>query len=84
MSRTMQPCSFGTLSNAGENLNENKLEPAEESNRALLFSVLDNLNNLKIKLVKLDYLIKKRELEQVLYDVSDIDENEILEPKSVY
>jgi len=74
MSRTIQPRSWASLSNAGENLNENKSEI--EDNKTLLLSIFDNLNNLKEKLSRLDYLLKRIEIEQNLYFDNDNDEQD--------
>jgi len=65
MSKTIQFRSWATLSEPGENLNENKSEP--EDNRKLLLAVFDNLNELYEKLNRLNYIIEKRKLEYYLY-----------------
>jgi hypothetical protein len=67
MSRTEQPRSWATLSNAGEDLNKNKPEPEIEDNRTIVLSLIDSLNNLCEKLTRLDYVIKRRGIEQELY-----------------
>jgi len=69
MSRTIQSRSWALLNNAGEDLN--KIKPETENNKTLLLSVFDSLNNLKEKLNRLDYLMKRREIEQSLYPKSD-------------
>ena len=78
MSRTEQTRSWATLSNAGEDLNANKPEPETEDNKTLLLSVFDSLNNLYEKLNRLDYLIKKRNMEQELYPKNINEFNEII------
>jgi len=65
MSRTIQLRSWATLSEPGENPNENQSEP--EDNRKLLLTVFDNLNELYEKLNRLNYVIEKRKLEYYLY-----------------
>jgi hypothetical protein len=65
MSRTEQPRSWATLSNAGEDLNRNK--PEIEDNRTIVLSLIDSLNNLYEKLIRLDNVMKKRMIEQELY-----------------
>jgi hypothetical protein len=62
MTQTIQSSSWASLSEAGKDLNLNKSET--EANVSLLFSVLDGLNKLCEKLNRLDYLIKKRNMEQ--------------------
>jgi len=65
MSRTIQPRSWASLSSDGEDLNANKSEA--EDNKILLLSVLDSLNSLYEKVNRLDYLLKRKEVEQDLY-----------------
>jgi len=67
MSRTEQPRSWATLSNAGEDLNKIKPEPEIENNKTIVLSLIDSLNNLYEKLIRLDNVMKKRMIEQVLY-----------------
>jgi len=76
MSRTIQPRSWASLSNAGENLNEKK--PETENNKTLLISLFDNLNTLKEKLNKLDYLLKRIEIEHNLYFDNDEEKEEFI------
>jgi len=70
MTKTMQPSSWALLSNAGENLNENKSDSEAENNKILMLSVFDSLDKLKVKLNRLDYLMKRREMEQNLYPIN--------------
>jgi len=76
MSRTEQPRSWATLSNTGEDLNENKQEP--EDNKALLLSVFDSLNKLYERLNRLDYILTKKRMEQELYPNNIKEFNEIM------
>ena len=78
MSRTEQSRSWATLSNAGEDLNANKPETETEDNKILLLSVFDSLNNLYEKLNRLNYVIKKRSIEQELYPKNINEFNEII------
>jgi len=73
MSRTEQPRSWATLSNAGEDLNKNKPEPETETedNRTIVLSLIDSLNNLYEKLIRLDNVMKKKMIEQTLYPKSE-------------
>jgi len=71
MSRTEQPRSWATLSNAGEDLNKNKPEPETEDNRTIVLSLIDSLNNLYEKLIRLDNVMKKKMIEQSLYPNSE-------------
>jgi len=65
MTQTVQPRSWATLSNAGEDLNKPK---AEEDNRSLLLSVFDSLNELYEKLNRLNYVIKRKNIELSIYN----------------
>ena len=78
MSRTEQSRSWAILSNAGEDLNANKPETETEDNKILLLSVFDSLNNLYEKLNRLNYVIKKRSIEQELYPKNINEFNEII------
>ena len=78
MSRTEQSRSWATLSNAGEDLNANKPETETEDNKILLLSVFDSLNNLYEKLNRLNYVIKKRSIEQELYPKNINEFNDII------
>jgi len=76
MSRTEQSRSWATLSNAGEDLNENKQEP--QDNKALLLSVFDSLNKLYERLNRLDYVLTKKLMEQELYPNNIKEFNDII------
>jgi len=72
MARTMQSRSWASLSNAGEDLNVIKHEPIPmsefQNNKAILLTIIKDLNTLQGKINRLDYLMKKREMEQNLYN----------------
>jgi hypothetical protein len=55
MTQTVQPCSTPLL---------NKMEA--EDNKILLLQIFDNLNNLYEKLSRLDYLMQRKNIEQIL------------------
>jgi len=76
MSRTEQPRSWATLSNAGEDLNKNK--PEIESNKTIVLSLIDSLNNLYEKLIRLDNVMKRKIIEQALYPKNINEFNEIM------
>jgi len=42
-------------------------KPEAEDNKSLMLSVLDSLNNLYEKLNRLDYVIQRRKIKQILY-----------------
>ena len=65
MTQTAQPRSWVTLNETGKDLSVQK--PEEEDNWSLLLSVFDNLNNLCEKLSKLEYLLARMSIEQILY-----------------
>jgi hypothetical protein len=65
MTQTIQSRSCVSLKEADKDLNKNKLET--EDNRILLLSVFDSLNNLNEKLIRLNYLIQRKNIEQILY-----------------
>jgi len=65
MTKTTQPCSWAVLDNAGKDLTIKK--PETEDNRSLLLAVFDSLNNLSEKINRLNYLIKRRNIEQIIY-----------------
>jgi hypothetical protein len=66
MTQTIQPCSCALLIKADKDLTINKESEAED-NMSLLLSVFDSLNKLCEKLCKLDYVLKRKNLEQILY-----------------
>ena len=65
MTQTAQPRSWATLSNAGKDLTKQK--PETEDDRSRILSIFDGLNNLYEKLSRLEYLLKRRNIEQILY-----------------
>jgi len=65
MTQTTQLRSWATLSEAGKNLTLKKSETDDNRSRVLL--VFDALNDLSEKLSRLEYLIKRKNLEQILY-----------------
>jgi len=65
MTQTIQSRSCVSLREADKNLNKNK--PETEDYKSLLLHIFDSLNNLYEKLNRLDYLIQKRNIEQILY-----------------
>jgi hypothetical protein len=64
MSKTTQSSSWVTLSEEGKDLTMQK--PETEDNMSLLLSVYDSLNILCEKLSRLDYVLTRRNLEQIL------------------
>jgi hypothetical protein len=66
---TAQAHSCASLHETDKNLNLKKSEETEE-NRMLMFSILDSLENLLEKLGKLEYLLAKKNREQILYNKS--------------
>jgi len=64
MTQTTQPCSWAVLNKADKSLTRNK--PETEDNRKLLLSVFDSMNNLCEKLNRLNYLLQRRKLEQII------------------
>jgi len=67
MSRTIQPSSWATLNKSSEDPNKNKAEPEIEDNRIIALSLIDSLNNLYEKLIRLDYVMKRKCIEQELF-----------------
>ncbi|MDR2575737.1 MAG: hypothetical protein LBC52_04760 [Treponema sp.] len=65
MTQTTQPCSWAVLNKTDKGLTKNK--PEMEDNEKLLLSLFDSMNNLCEKLNRLNYLIQRKELEQLLY-----------------
>ncbi|MDR2923302.1 MAG: hypothetical protein LBU85_08180 [Treponema sp.] len=65
MTQTTQPRSWAVLSEARKDLTIKK--PETEDNRSLLLSVFDSLNTLHEKLSRLDYVIQRKNIEQILY-----------------
>jgi hypothetical protein len=65
MTQTIQSRSSVSLKEADTDLNKNKPEP--EVNKSLLLYIFDSLNNLYEKLNRLDYLIPRKKIEQILH-----------------
>jgi len=65
ITQTIQPRSWTLLCEASKDLTKNKLET--EDNMSLLLKVFDNLNNLYEKLNRLNYVIQRRNIKQILY-----------------
>jgi hypothetical protein len=64
MTQTIQPC-FRALIETGRNLTKDM--PDMEDNRSLLLAVFDSLNKLSEKLSRLNYLMERKRIEQILY-----------------
>jgi hypothetical protein len=64
MTQTTQLSSWATLSEAGKDLTLKKSEADDYRSRML--SVFDALNDLSEKLSRLEYLLKRKNLEQIL------------------
>jgi hypothetical protein len=71
---TAQPRSCASLHETNKNFNLKKYET--EDNRSFLLSVFDSLENLFVKLSRLEYLITKKKLENILYNKKKEDLNE--------
>jgi hypothetical protein len=65
MTQTTQSCSMASLSDPCKNLTKNK--PESENNMDLLLSIFDELNKLYEMINRLDYLIERKNIDQVLY-----------------
>jgi len=65
---TAQPCSCTSLHETNKNFNLKKSET--EDNRSLLLSIFDSLENLLVKLSRLEYIITKKNIENILYNES--------------
>ena len=61
MTQTIQPGSWATLSETKKNSNQT------EDNKKLLLSVFDSLTKLSETVNKLNYVIQRKKLEQILY-----------------
>ena len=65
ITQTTQPCSRSTLNDPGKDLTINK--PETEDNMDLLLSIYDGLNNIYEMLIRLDYLLERKDIKQILY-----------------
>jgi hypothetical protein len=65
---TAQPRSCASLYETNKNSNLKKSET--EENRSLMLSILYGLENLVVKLNKLEYLATQKNIEQILYNKS--------------
>jgi hypothetical protein len=74
MTRTIQPCSWAYLSEAEKNLT--LIKPETEDNVMLLLSVFDSLNKLCEKLNRLNYIIQRKNIEQILCQKYKEEQNE--------
>jgi len=64
MTKTTQPRFLASLSEPGKDLTIDK--PETEDNMSLLLSVYDGLNKLTEKLSRLDYVLKRKNIELIL------------------
>jgi hypothetical protein len=62
MAQTTQPCSWTFLNEEDKDLTVNK--PEAEDNMSLLLQVFDSLNTLCEKLGRLNYVLKRKNMEQ--------------------
>jgi len=65
MTETIQPRSLGTLSETEKDAQNNGLQT--EDNRSTLLSIIDDLNKLSETVSKLDHLLERKRIEQILY-----------------
>jgi len=68
MTQTTQPRSLASLSEEGKDLTINK--PETEDRMSLLLSIFDSLNTLYETLSRLDYVLERKIVEQILYQKS--------------
>jgi hypothetical protein len=64
MTRTIQPYSCA-LRETGKSSAKNAIEP--EDNRSLFLALFDSLNKLNENLHRLNYLMERKRIEQILY-----------------
>jgi hypothetical protein len=65
MTSTSQNCSWAVLTNTDKYIS--KAEDDIEDNNRLLLSIADSMNNLCEKLNKLEYVLKRKNLEHITY-----------------
>jgi len=64
MTRTQQPRSWSYINNAGEDIGIHKPQTEDEAN--IILSLIDDLNELYEILNRLNYIIQKRNKEQIV------------------
>jgi len=64
MTKTIQPYSEASLSETDKDMAIDK--PETEDNMSLMLSLCDSLNNLYEKLSRLEYVVKRKKLEQII------------------
>ena len=69
MTQTIQPASWATLSETEKILNQT------EDNRKLLLSVFDSLTKLSETVNKLNFVIQRKKLEQILFQENKKEES---------
>jgi len=74
MAQTVQPRSWASLSETGKDLTIDK--PEAEDDMSLLLQVYDSLNNLCEKLNRLDYVLKRKNMELNIYRKYQGEKNE--------
>jgi hypothetical protein len=67
MTQTVQTRSCAYINEAEKTLKPNKLQ--KEDNMSLLLEVFDSLNDLYEKLNRLNYVIQRKNIEQILYQI---------------
>jgi hypothetical protein len=65
MTQTTQSCSLASLNDPDKDLTKNK--PESENNADLLLSIFNDLNKLYEMINRLDYLIERKNINQILY-----------------
>jgi hypothetical protein len=79
MTTTVQPCSWAVLNKSGGKLYDRSLyefKGEAEGNEELILSIFDSLNTLNESLNRLDYLIRRKEIERILYPKGKGERNE--------
>jgi hypothetical protein len=69
MTKTAQHCSWAVLHDTHTSIT--KAEDNIEDNNRLLLSIADSMNNLSEKLSRLEYLLNRKSMEQILYPKSE-------------
>jgi DNA-binding phage protein len=73
MTQTIQPCSCAYINETEKTLKINK--PQTEDNMSLLLQVFDSLNKLYNTLNRLNYVIQRKNMEQIAYQTGLQNEN---------